>query len=415
MTLRGGDICLPRTGVPVSLVSDPSGFGGTERGDLLCGTLVVREGAVIGLVANGQDTPPERLVLPRFAEAHVHLDKCHTVDRCAGIGGDLGSALEAQRRDKARWTQQDLATRAERGLRELEAAGCGAVRSHVDWSCADGEPERPLAWDVLGVLQDQAASRGVILQRSALTGVDEMADITQAERVARHAAEASGALGGFVLDQKHRAAGIRNLMACADRFGLPLDFHVDEGLDPALDGLELIADIALELGHKGPMLCGHACSLASRTEEDVARIADKLALAGIAVVSLPSTNLYLQGRTTGTPDRRGLTRLHELAQRGVDIVIATDNVRDAFCPIGKHDPVHSLSLAVLAGHLDPPFGRHLTTITTAARRAMGLPALTVDKARVTDLLAVPGASLSDLIAGAVSPVPFSDVVESHNA
>jgi cytosine deaminase len=162
----------------------------------------------------------------------------------------------------------------------------------------------------------------------------------------------------------------------ADRYGLALDFHVDEGLDPALDGLELIADVAEEMRFRGPVLCGHACSLASRGPDDVARIADKLAARGIAVAALPATNLYLQGRREGTPDRRGITRLHELAARGVDIVIGTDNVRDAFCPVGRHDPLHSLSLAACgaAGHLDPPFGRHLRTITSGARGRSGWPA-----------------------------------------
>jgi cytosine deaminase len=67
-----------------------------------------------------------------------------------------------------------------------------------------------------------------------------------------------------------------------------------------------------------------------------------------------------------------------------------------------------LSLAVLAGHLDPPFGRHLTAITTAARRAMGLAPRTVDGAAAADLLVCPVPGLSDLIAGTAAPVPLTD-------
>jgi cytosine deaminase len=96
-------------------------------------------------------------------------------------------------------------------------------------------------------------------------------------------------------------------------------------------------------------------------------------------------------------------------------VIGTDNVRDAFCPIGRHDPLHSLSLAVLAGHLDPPFGRHLPAITTAARRAMGLPPLTVDGAAAADLMVAAVPSLSGLIAGAATPVPLTDHLDQTHA
>jgi cytosine deaminase len=395
-------------GVPEAMLSDPERFGGLRRGDLRCGTLILRDGRAEGLLPETSHSLPERIVLPRLTEAHVHLDKCHSIDRCTDVGGDLEAAIVAQRRDKALWTAEDLDRRARRGLSELIAAGCGAVRTHVDWASGASEPEVPLAWDVFGALRDEAARIGVTLQRAALTGIDEMADPARADAVARAVARGGGGvLGSFLLHHDKRHDGLKVLFACAERYGLALDFHVDEGLDPDLDGLEMIADAAIAMRFSGPVLCGHACSLASRSDEDVARIADKLAAAGIAVAALPSTNLYLQGRRNGTPDRRGITRLRELATRGVDIVVGTDNVRDAFCPIGRHDPLNSLGLAVLVGHLDPPFGRHLPTIASAARRAMGLEPLFVDGASVSDLLICPVPSLPDLIAGTATVTPLT--------
>jgi cytosine deaminase len=397
---------IPGVGVPMALLSEPDRFGGTQSGDLRCGTLLIHEGRVERLEADPGLQRPSRIVLPGLVEAHVHLDKCHSIERCTDVGGDLDAAIAAQLRDKALWTAEDLRRRASRGLSELIASGCRVVRSHVDWGTGPGQSERPLAWDVFGELASEAARHGVVLQLAALTGIDEMADPARARAVAQSVSETGGVLGSFLLRHRDREEGLRNLFGLADRYGLPLDFHVDEGLDPALDGLELIADVAAETGFEGPVLCGHACSLASRSDGDVARIADKLAARGITVAALPATNLYLQGRRDGTPDRRGVTRLHELAARGVEIVIGTDNVRDAFCPVGRHDPVHSLSLAVLAGHLDPPFGLHLRTITSSARRALGLPALSVDGATASDLVAFEVPSLSGLIAGAASPIPL---------
>jgi cytosine deaminase len=409
MDVETGVVRLAGVGVPGTLLSAEEAFGGVDIGGLRCGTLVIRHGRVQRLEAEPGMTRPSRLILPGLVEAHVHLDKCHSIERCTDVGGDLEAAIAAQLRDKALWTREDLHSRAARGMTELVSAGCHVVRTHVDWGTANGEPPQPVAWDVLGDLAEEARAQGVILQRAALTSIDEMADPARAAQVARVVADTGGALGSFLLHHDDRATGLRNLFALADRHGLPLDFHVDEGLDPALDGLELIADIAEEMRFEGPVLCGHACSLASRGPDNVARIADKLAARGIAVAALPATNLYLQGRREGTPDRRGITRLHELAARGVEVVIGTDNVRDAFCPVGRHDPLHSLSLAVLAGHLDPPFGRHLRTITSGARRALGLEALSVDGASVTDLITFDVTSLSGLISGAASPRPLSQI------
>jgi cytosine deaminase len=345
----------------------------------------------------------------------VHLDKCHSVDRCADVGGDLAAAGAAQRRDKLRWTPEDLAQRARRGLGELVQAGCGVVRTHVDWVSGDDAPEVPAAWDVIGALAEEAAEKDVILQRAALTGIDEMSDPARTEAVARRMARDGGVLGSFVLHHERSRDGVTEMFRAAETHGLALDFHVDEDLDPGPHGVEMIADVALHMGYEGPVLCGHACALASKPDDDVARIAEKLARAGIAVAALPATNLYLQGRRNGTPDLRGLTRLHELAAHGVTTVVGTDNVRDAYCPIGRHDPLFALSLAVLAGHLDPPFGRHLPMITSSARRAMGLAPSSVDGAAANDLIAYPAASLSELLAGPIAPIPLPDLPKVSHA
>jgi cytosine deaminase len=385
-------------------------------GDLICGTLVIRQGRAVRLDADDAALPPDMIILPKLVDAHVHLDKCHSVDRLGHTGGDLAAALKAQWDDKVLWTHEDLSRRVRLGLEELLAAGVGAVRSHVDWGNRTGADKRPLAWDVIGGFMAEMRERGLVIQRAALTGITEMADIDFATPVAREVAQSGDVLGAFVQHHDHRRSGIMNMFRLADRFGLSLDFHVDEGLDPDLDGLEMIADIAAETGFQGPILCGHACALASRSADYVARLGEKLAKANISVAVLPTTNLYLQGRVPGgTPDRRGLTRFHELQAQGVNMIVATDNVCDAFCPIGRHDPMYSLSVAVLAGHLDPPLGRHMSTITDNARLGMGLPGLSVDGAAAQDLLIYDCPSLSELIADPTPPKPLLSRLEYADA
>lgn len=383
------DTCLPDVLVPRAMLAKPDRFGGTAVAECLAGDLLIRDGCAAGLVAT--EGTPNRMVLPRFTEPHVHLDKCHTIDRMQGVGGDLAAAISAQRRDKITWTEEDIRGRASRGLRELEAAGCAVVRTHVDWDGAT-----PTAWEVLGAL---ASASSMTVQRSALIDITRMADPEEARRFALLLSRDGGVPGAFVFDQPERDAGLANMFREADRLGLPLDFHVDEGLAEGLDGLERIADAALEVGFEGPVLCGHACSLANFPETEVARIADKLARAGIAVAMLPQTNLYLQGRVNGTPDRRGVTRIRELRSAGVTVTLGADNVRDAFCPIGRHDPLHILGLSVLAAHLDPPLGDHFPLITTNAQRALGLASRTVDGAAIGDLLVFDATDSSELLCG----------------
>lgn len=372
-------------------------------GDCLRGAPVVHNGRLIAL---GQATRGlDGIVLPPLAEAHCHLDKCHTIERLGTVGGDLLQAISAQMKDKANWTEEDLRGRAARGLEEAKAAGCTAMRTHVDWGDAQ---HAPLSWRVM---TDLAQSTDITLQYAALTGIDQMADGAFSDAVARQVARDKGVLGSFILGHERLQAGIAKCIAAADRFGLCLDFHVDEGLGD-FNGLEAIADAALVTGFEGPILCGHAVSLADRSSEAFARIADKLAKANIAICALPTTNLYLQGRTTGTPDRRGITRLRELNTAGVRVVIGSDNVGDAFCPTGAHDPMQALYIGSLTAHLDPPVGRWLRMITTDARAAMGLHAGYIDDLPVTDLRLYDARTLADLVAGRAPFTPFTDKVNA---
>lgn len=364
--------------IPRILLRNPDSFGGQRHGDFQCGLPIVRERRLVGL-SGGDLASPEGIVIPALTDPHCHLDKCHTISRLGPVAGDLRTAIAAQVRDKTHWTPDDIRARAGRGLREARASGAGALRSHVDWG--DGTA-RPMAWDVLCEMAQEA--EGIILQLSPLTGVDRMADASFARALASAAAQAGGALGGFLLDHDRMQEGISRMMEEASDHGLPLDFHVDEGLGE-FNGLEMIADAALSTGFEGPILCGHACSLMDRKEETVARIADKLARAGIAVCALPTTNLYLQDRSNGTPDRRGLTRLRELRAAGVRILTGSDNVADAFCPLGQFDAMAALHLTALAAHLDPPMAQWLPMITTDARAAMGLPPLFVEDAPLDSL------------------------------
>lgn len=394
--------------VPCSLVANSQNFGGTRVADCVHGDLILRNGCAVALQPSASKAEAARMITPRLTECHVHLDKCHTISRMEGVGGDLAAAIEAQHRDRALWTEDDLRQRAERGLRELIAAGCGVVRSHLDWSPDPATGTPPLAWHVLRELAEDYTDR-VSLELAPLVETTELTDLARAEALGKDIASGGGALGVFVFDQPDRSEAIKAALRVAEKYGLPLDFHVDEGLQPGLDGLQMIADILLETEFQGPVLCGHACSLINVSGDPLDAQLEKIARSGLSVASLPTSNLYLQGRRSGTPDRRGITRIRELRVAGVPVVIGTDNVRDAFCPLGRHDPRKSLELAALAAHLDPPFGDYFPMITTEAQKALGQSPTTVDGAAIDDLLIFDAASTSDWLTG-TTPKPLTDIL-----
>ena len=393
--------------VPRALVEAPAEFGGRAERDCLRGDLLMEDGCVRRLLAPGVvvDDHTEsdlggRVVLPRLAEPHCHLDKCHTVSRLGPVGGDLHRAMEDQRSDRTRWTRDDLRERSGRGLDELRSSGCGSVRTHIDWD-ADHVPEgaAPLAWDVIGELAGEIAPH-MVVQRCALLSLEKFDDRSYVSGVARLLSAAGGVLGVFVLGQARMTERLRRVVELAERYALALDFHVDESLDRTPDGLETIVRVITETGFEGPVLCGHACALMNLEGDALARLVETVAGSGIPIAALPVTNLYLQGRGEGTPQRRGITRVRELREAGVTVAFGSDNVADAFCPVGRLDPMHALALAVVTAHLDPPFGPWLASVTTSARRAMGLDPLPIDRARAADLLVADATHTADVVRGA---------------
>ena len=64
-------------------------------------------------------------------------------------------------------------------------------------------------------------------------------------------------------------------------------------------------------------------------------VAAEVAEAGVAVVTLPQTNLFLQGRDHATATPRGLTALRPLLEAGVTVAGGADNLQDPFNTMGR--------------------------------------------------------------------------------
>ena len=98
-----------------------------------------------------------------------------------------------------------------------------------------------------------------------------------------------------------------------------------------------------------------------------------MAAAGVAVVSLPMCNMYLQDRQAAarTPHWRGVTLLKELAAAGVPVALASDNIRDPFYAYGDLDPIEVFAQAVRIAQLDSPLGGWARAVTATPATVMG--------------------------------------------
>ena len=355
------------------------------------------------------------IVLPLFVDAHTHLDKAHIWRRAPNPTGDFAAALDAAAADReANWTAADVAARMEFCLRTAYAHGTAAIRTHID---SIGKQTR-ISWPVVAKARERWRGR-IDLQASPLFKIEFALDPAHMKDVeAMLDAHGSGVLGAATFMVPQLEEGLAVLFALAERKGWDLDFHVDESSDPAARSLSVIAETAAARRFEGRILVGHCCSLSLQAPDDEKRTIEKVARAGLGVVSLPMCNMFLQDRRAGrTPRWRGVTSLHELKRAGVDVMIASDNVRDPFYAYGDLDMLEVWREGVRVLHLDLPFAAWAPAVRAAPARAMGLklealrpgaPAdLIVTRARdFTELFARPHADRTVLRAGLpAAPAP----------
>ena len=307
------------------------------------------------------------ILFSALVDCHTHLDKAHVAAFADFPPGNLTDAIEAMVENKKTWTAENLTGRVEFSLQSAFASGVRAMRSHVDFS-----PDMPdFVWDVMRSAVERWKTR-IQLQLSPLANIIHFDNSEFCARIYKAASE-QGILGLFIYDQNDLITRLTPVFEYADSQGWDIDLHVDEGLDASLDGLIAVAEVTLATKFKGTVLCGHCVALNSYDEERREHVIGRSLEAGLHFVSLPVTNLYLQGReSNGLPQLRGMTPVGHLSQAGAKVSLGADNVRDGFCAFGEFDPIAVLNLGAQIGHLDEPGRDWSALVTKNPALSMGL-------------------------------------------
>jgi cytosine deaminase len=310
------------------------------------------------------------MVWPAFVDMHTHIDKGHIWPRKSNPDGTFLGALEAVRADReANWSAKDIRARMEFSLRSAYAHGTALLRTHID----SLPPQHDISWPVFAEMRDRWAGR-IELQAVALYPVDAILDDHFAAEITAILRRHGGLLGAatFMIPELDKA--LDRIFRIAEENGFDIDLHVDEAEDPAVRSLRHIADMALKFRFAGKVTVGHTCSLALQPKEEADETMRRVAEAGIAVVSLPMCNMYLQDRHAGrTPRWRGVTLLHEMRARGIEVAVSSDNTRDPFYAYGDLDPVEVFREAVRILQLDHPFADWPRIVTRAPAEILKRP------------------------------------------
>ncbi|MFV0306345.1 MAG: amidohydrolase family protein [Desertimonas sp.] len=334
------------------------------------------------------------LLSPAAVEPHAHLDKAFLADVVANETGDLIGAIRAMQSIRERLSVEETVIRAERAARLMAANGFGAVRTHADATTDHGLT----SVEALVALRRRVADV-IDVEIVALSGWPVAGKAGADQRALLRAALDTGAdlVGGcpHLEDDRDTRAATEVLLAIAADHGRDVDLHTDETLDPSVLGLVHLAE-AVAAGFPHRVTASHCVALAMQPEARQREIAEAVADAGISVVALPMTNLYLQGRDHPQAMPRGVTAVRALRTSGVNVAAGADNLQDPFNPLGRACPLETAGLLVATTHLRADDAWSM--VTDAARVALGQLPLAVEVGAPADLVAIRADSTRQAIA-----------------
>ena len=350
---------------------------------------------------DADQSPPAHVVLPRFVDAHVHLDKAFTWHDHPNLDGTYEGALNANLVEHQSRSVEVVMSRGERALQQAFTQGLRAVRSHID----SAGPGAAASWEALERLQRRWQGR-VELQLVALAPLAFWSS-AEAESMARRLAMCGGLLGGVLepsmlgpaVDQQLKA-----LLRLADRHGLAVDLHIDEADHAPAQGVKQLLRALQITPVAVPISCSHASSLSLLPQAALQRLGERMMLAKLQVIALPLTNAWLlERRSNLTPLQRPQAPIRQLQRSGVRVAVAGDNVADPWFPGGDFDPLWLMAAAIPLTQLLPWQRLGLAPFTTAAAAVLGLSWDGVlRRGAPADLLAVKGTSWSDVLRGSSS-------------
>lgn len=273
-----------------------------------------------------------KLALPPFIESHVHLDTCLTAGEPKwNMSGTLFEGIETWSLRKETLSRQDVRDRVNRAVRLYAANGIQHIRTHVDVT----DPKLTAMEALIELREELKDVVNIQIVAFPQEGIESYPNGRQLMIDAvKMGADCVGAIPHFEFTREYSVSSLNFAMELAEKYDRLVDVHCDEIDDEASRGLETLAARALESGLRDRVTASHTTAMHSYNNAYVQRLMRLLKMSGINFVSNPLVNTHLQGRIDTYPKRRGITRVKELQEAGINVSFGHDDIFDPWYPMG---------------------------------------------------------------------------------
>ena len=284
------------------------------------------------------------LVSPPFVESHIHLDSALTAGEPRwNESGTLFEGIEIWRDRKQSLTLDDVQSRAIAALKLMAGQGTLFVRSHADVSESTLTALKGLL-AVKAQVKDWMNLQIVAFPQDGLYGSPQNVELM--EEALRLGADVVGGIPHYELTREDGVRSVQAIFELAQRYDRLIDIHCDEIDDDQSRFLEVMAACAIRHDYGSRTTASHTTAFGSYNDAYALKLMGILQRAKLNFIANPLINITLQGRTDTYPKRRGVTRVKELWQKGLNVSLGNDCIQDPWYSLGTGNLLDVASMAV---------------------------------------------------------------------
>lgn len=308
--------------------------------------ILVKDGVIEQIGKNLPDVEEEidlkgRLVIPPYVDSHLHLDYVYT-----GGGDDAKNASGTLFEGIARWHDvkknqsfDDAKQRMLKGIQEEVSKGVQYIRTHIDVCDPDLTGLKAML-ELREELKDNVTIQIVAFPQEGMYAYKGAVELI--EEALKMGADCVGGIPHFEWAYEFGQDSVRKTVELAVKYDKLIDVHCDETDDPMSRHVQLLNALVMMEDIGARSTASHTCSFGSADDAYAFRMMGLFEQSGMNFIALPTENAYLQGRQDTYPKRRGLTRVKEFWENGINISFGQDSINDPWYPAGNGNMMNIL-------------------------------------------------------------------------
>jgi len=283
-----------------------------------------------------------KLVLPPYVDPHLHLDYVYTLSELGKEGagsGTLFEAIELWPQFKKTLTIESVKRLAMKGIKDEVSQGVQHIRTHIDVTDPNFTALKAML-EMKQELKDIVDIQIVAFPQEGMYMYKGGRDLV--EEALKMGADVVGGIPHYEPAREFGEKSVHDTVELALKYDKLIDVHCDETDDPHSRFLELLNALVYLEGYGSKTTASHTCSFGSADDSYAFRMMDIFKKSNINFISCPTENVYLQGRQDTYPKRRGLTRVKEFIESGINVAFAQDSINDPWYPMGNGNMMNIL-------------------------------------------------------------------------